>query len=99
MILKRESDFAKQHATLAKRVFLSVGSEEDPGMARVMWQFAVQLCSSLSRGSYKGLDLAAESIAGEPHNSFVHYLHAMRALYPADSTQAKPQGVMRYCGP
>jgi hypothetical protein len=105
MIITRELEFAKQHPVFPKHVFLSIGSDEDPGMAAVMYQFAARLCSSFSKGYYKGLDLIVESIPGEEHQSPVPHWHAMRALYPADTTGLdrsiprvpKRPGELRYC--
>lgn len=101
-VLALEPAFAQRHPTFLKHVFLSVGSEEDPGMARNMWQLATQLCYSMSKmggRNYKGLDLVVETIAGETHASPVPHWHAMKALYPADSTSPKPRGVTRDCAP
>lgn len=65
MILAREPEFAKQHPTFKKTVYINVGSEENSTMIAVAWQFVRQLCNSMSAGYYKGLDLGAETIAGE----------------------------------
>jgi hypothetical protein len=65
-----------------------------------MWQLATQLCYSMSKmggRNYKGLDLVVESITGESHASPVPHWHAMKALYPADSSSPKPRGIMRNC--
>ena len=98
MILEREPEFAQQHPTFQKTIYVSVGSEEDPGMIAVAWQFVRQLCASISNGYYKGLDLGAETIAGQAHGSPVARLRAFSALYPADTTASKPgRGVMRGC--
>lgn len=107
MIITREPEFAKQHPVFPKHVFLSIGSDEGSGMAAVMYQFAARLCSSFSEGYYKGLDLIVESIPGEEHQSPVPHWHAMRALYPADTTGLhrsiprvpKRPGELRYCEP
>jgi uncharacterized protein len=65
MIIKREPEFAKQHPVIPKRIFLSIGSGEGSEMAGVMYEFARRLCSSFSKGDYKGLELIVESIPGE----------------------------------
>lgn len=98
IVLSREPEFAKQHPTFAKTVYLSVGSEEDPGMIAVSWRFVAQLCTSLSKGYYKGLDLGAEILPGQPHASPAAHVRVLAALYSADSTATKPgRGVMQYC--
>lgn len=98
MILTSEFEFAKQHPTFQKTVYINVGSEEDPGMIEVAWQFAKQLCSSISKGYYKGLDLGAETIPDVPHGSPRAIMRSMAALYPADSTRPKPgRAVMQDC--
>jgi predicted alpha/beta superfamily hydrolase len=98
IILAREPEFAKQHPTFQKTVYVNVGSEEDPGMIAVAWQFVRQLCNSMSNGYYKGLDLGAETIAGQPHGSPLARVRSLVALYPADSTGVKPgRGVMQDC--
>jgi predicted alpha/beta superfamily hydrolase len=107
MIIKREPEFAKRHPVFPKHIFLSIGSEEDSTMTAVMYQFARRLCSSLSKGDYKGLELIVESIPGEEHQSPVPHWRAMRALYPADTTGlhpsipriAKRPGESRNCKP
>lgn len=98
IILAREAEFARRHPTFPKTVFVSVGSEEDPGMITVAQQFLTQLCASLSKGYYKGLDLAAEIVAGQGHASLVARLHVHGTLYPADSAGIKPRrAVMQQC--
>lgn len=98
MILTREPEFAKQHPTFKKTVYVNVGSEENPTMIRVAWQFVEQLCSSLSEGHYKGLDLGAETMAGAPHGAPAALFRGLNAVYPADSTAPKlGRGVMREC--
>ena len=107
MIITREPEFGKQHPDFPKDVFLSIGSDEGAGMAAVMYQFAARLCNSFSEGYLKGLDLIVESIPGEEHQSPVPHWHAMRALYPADTTGLDPSiprvpkrpGELRYCEP
>ena len=107
MLITREPEFATQHPVFPKHVFLSIGSDEGSGMAAVMYQFAAGLCSSFSRGYYKGLDLTVESIPGEDHQSPVPHWRAMRALYPADTAGVdrsiprppKRPGELRYCEP
>ncbi len=98
IILAREPEFAKQHPTFQKTVYVNVGSEENSSMIAVAWQFARQLCSSISKGYYKGLDLGAETIADMPHGSPRALMRSLAALYPADSTVVKPgRGVMQDC--
>jgi predicted alpha/beta superfamily hydrolase len=98
MILAREPDFAKRHPTFQKSVYVSVGSEEEPDMTAVVWQFVKQLCSSISNGAYHGLDLGAESLPGQPHGSPTARVRGLFAVYPADSTGVKPgRGVMQSC--
>ena len=97
MIITREPEFAKRHPVFPNHVFLSIGSDEDPNMAGVMYEFAGRLCASFSSGFYKGLRLTVESIPGEEHQSPVHHWHAMRALYPSDTTRPNQPGVMRHC--
>jgi predicted alpha/beta superfamily hydrolase len=98
IILAREPDFAKQHPTFPKTVYLSVGSEEGPDMIAAAWQFVRQLCASMSKGYYKGLDLGAETLAGQPHGSPTARVRALAALYPADSTRIKlGRGVTQDC--
>lgn len=98
MILEREPEFAKHHSTFRKTAYVNVGSEEDPSMIAVAWQFVRQLCISISNGYYKGLDLGAETIAGQAHGSPVARLRALSALYPADSNGVKPgRHVMQDC--
>jgi predicted alpha/beta superfamily hydrolase len=98
MILAREPDFAKQHPTFHKNVYINVGSEENSSMIAAAWQFVRQLCNSMSNGYYKGLDLGAETIAGMPHGSPIAQMRATGALYPADSNGVKPgRGVMQDC--
>jgi uncharacterized protein len=98
LILDREPGFAKRHPAFPKKVFISVGSEEDPGMISMAQQFLSQLCSSLSDGNLKGLDLATEIVEGEGHASIAARLHATRILYPADTARIKPTGaLMREC--
>jgi len=98
IILAREPEFAKQHPTFQKTVYVNVGSEENSSMIAVAWQFVRQLCSSISNGYYKGLDLGAETIAGMPHDSPAAQVRALAALYPADSTAVKPgRGGMQDC--
>ena len=98
MILEREPEFAKQHPTFHKTVYVSVGSEENSSMIAVAWQFVRQLCNSISNGYYKGVDLGAETIPGMLHGSPTASVRALAALYPADSTAVKPgRGVMQDC--
>lgn len=98
MILAREPDFAKQHPTFQKTVYVNVGSEENSSMIAVGWQFVRQLCTSMSNGYYKGMDLGAETIAGMPHGSPIAILRGKAAVYPSDSSSAIPgRGVMRDC--
>jgi predicted alpha/beta superfamily hydrolase len=98
MILTREPEFAKQHPTFPKTVYVNVGSEENSSMLAVDWQFVRQLCSSMSSGSYKGLDLGAETIAGMAHGSPLARMRAVAALYPADSTRPNfGRGIMQDC--
>jgi predicted alpha/beta superfamily hydrolase len=98
IILAREPEFAKQHPNFRKTVYVNVGSEEDSGMIAVAWQFVTQLCKSMSDGYYKGLDLGAETIAGQPHGSPLARMRSLLALYPADSTGVKPgRRVMQDC--
>jgi predicted alpha/beta superfamily hydrolase len=98
MILAREPEFAKQHPTFQKTVYVNVGSEENSAMIAAAWQFVRQLCNSMSNGYYKGLDLGAETIAGQPHGSPLARVRSLVALYPADSTGVKPgRGVMQDC--
>jgi predicted alpha/beta superfamily hydrolase len=89
IILAREPDFAKQHPTFPKTVYLSVGSDEGPDMIAAAWQFVRQLCTSISKGYYKNLDLGAETLAGQPHGSPTARVRALAALYPPDSTRIK----------
>lgn len=97
-ILAREPDFAKRHPRLQKTVYVSVGSEEVPDMTAVTWQFVRQLCSSISNGYYKGLDLGAETLSGQPHGSPTARVRAFFAVYPTDSNVIKPgRGVMESC--
>ena len=98
IILAREPEFAKQHPTFQKTVYVNVGSEENSSMIAVAWQFVRQLCISISNGNYKGMDLGAETIAGMPHGSPAAQVRALAALYPADSTAVQPgRGVMQDC--
>jgi predicted alpha/beta superfamily hydrolase len=98
IVLAREPDFAKQHPTFQKTVYVSVGSEENSSMIAVAWQFVRQLCLSISNGYYKGLDLGAETIAGMLHGSPAALMRSLNALYPADSTLVKlGRGVMQDC--
>jgi predicted alpha/beta superfamily hydrolase len=98
MILEREPEFAKQHPTFQRTVYINVGSEENSTMIAAAWQFVRQLCSSISNGYYKGMDLGAETIPGMGHGSPTAIVRALAALYPADSTAVKPGGgVMQDC--
>jgi uncharacterized protein len=98
MILEREPEFAKQHPTFHKVVYVNVGSEENSSMLAVAWQFVRQLCNSISNGYYKGVDLGAETIPDMPHGSPTASVRALAALYPADSTAVKPgRGVTQDC--
>ena len=98
MILAREPEFAKQHPTFQKTVYVNVGSEENSSMLAADWQFVRQVCNSMSYGNYKGLDLGAETIAGMAHGSPLARMRAIAALYPADSTRPKiGRGVMQDC--
>ena len=98
MILEREPEFAKQHPTFQKTVYVSVGSEENSTMIAVAWQFVRQLCHSISNGYYKGLDLGAETIPGMLHGSPTASVRALAALYPTDSAAVKPgRGVIQDC--
>jgi predicted alpha/beta superfamily hydrolase len=98
MILAREPEFAKQHPTFPKTVYVNVGSEENSSMIAVDWQFVRQLCNSMSYGNYKGLDLGAETIAGMAHGSPLARMRAIAALYPADSTKPRiGRSVMQDC--
>lgn len=97
-ILEREPAFAKQHPTFHKSVYINIGSEENSAMIAATWQFVKQLCVSMSKGYYKGLDLGAETIAGMAHVSPLAIVRARQALYPWDSTQVKfGRGVMQDC--
>lgn len=99
VIMDRERDFAKQHSTFAKTVFVSVGAEEDRQMIGVAQDFLTQLCSSMGQGAYKGLDLATEIVAGQGHASLVARLQVIPTLYPTDSTKSKPRrSAMEGCG-
>jgi predicted alpha/beta superfamily hydrolase len=98
MILAREPEFAKQHPTFRKTVYVNVGSEENSAMIASDWQFVKQLCVSMSNGYYKGVDLGAETIAGMGHGSLTARLRMFSALYGADSSGVKPgRGVMQDC--
>jgi predicted alpha/beta superfamily hydrolase len=103
IILAGEPEFARRHPTFPKHVFLSAGSRlegpgpEGPSMIGVMWQFADQLCRSLSAGNYKGLDLAVETLANEGHGSLLARLHVLGTLYPPDSAMPPARGVMQHC--
>jgi predicted alpha/beta superfamily hydrolase len=98
LILALEPEFAKQHPTFHKTVYINVGSEENSGMIAVAWQLARQLCSSMSKGYYKGMDLGAETIADAPHGSPRALMRGLVALYAGDSTRVKPgRGVMQDC--
>jgi predicted alpha/beta superfamily hydrolase len=98
MILTREPGFAKQHPTFRKSVCVSVGSEENPTMLTVAWQFVDQLCTSLSNGFYKGLDLGAETIAGGVHGAPNSLMRGLNGVYPWDSTAVRlGRGVMGNC--
>jgi predicted alpha/beta superfamily hydrolase len=95
LILDREPGFAKQHPTFRKTVFISVGSEEDPGMIYGAQRFLWELCSSLGDGNLKGLDLATEIVEGEGHASVAARLHVQPTLYPADTARIKTRGAGR----
>ena len=98
VILAREPEFAKQHPTFRKTVYINVGSEENSAMIASDWQFVRQLCNSMSAGYYKGLDLGAETIAGMPHGSPLARMRSFSALYQTDSTAVKPgRAVMDDC--
>jgi predicted alpha/beta superfamily hydrolase len=98
IILEREPEFAKRHPTFQKTVYVNVGSEENSTLIATGWQFVRQLCNSISNGYYKGMDLGAETIPGMPHGSPTAIVRALAALYPGDSTAAKPgRGVMQDC--
>jgi predicted alpha/beta superfamily hydrolase len=90
IIPAREPYFAKQHPTFPKTIYLSVGSEELPEMIAAGWEFVAQLCASIAKGYYKGLDLGAETLAGQPHGSPAARVRVLAALYSADSTGIKP---------
>ena len=97
-ILEREPEFAKQHPTFQKTLYINIGSEENSAMIAATWQFVKQLCVSLGNGYYKGLDLGAETVAGMAHVSALAIVRARRALYPWDSTDLKiGRGVMHDC--
>jgi predicted alpha/beta superfamily hydrolase len=97
LILDREPEFARRHPTFPKTVFISVGSEEDPGMVSVAQRFLWQLCGSLSEGNLKGLDLASEILPGERHASVAARLHVPGTLYPADSAIKPRRAAMQGC--
>ena len=97
LILDREPEFARRHPTFPKTVFISVGSEEDPGMVSVAQRFLWELCGSLSEGNLKGLDLASEILPGERHASVAARLHVPGTLYPADSAIKPRRAVMQGC--
>lgn len=99
MILQREPDFAKQHPTFAKTVYLSLGSEEGSvDLTAATWQFVRQLCDSMRKGYYKGLDMGAETLAGQPHGSSAARVRVLNALYPADLNGIKPgRGITQDC--
>src|SRR5205085_10729972 len=98
IIFARVPEFAKQHPAFQKTIYVDVGSEEGASMIALAWQFVSQLCRSMSNGYYKGLDLGAETIAGEPSGSLVARTRSFNALYPADSTRVKlGRGVMQDC--
>jgi len=98
IVLEREPEFAKRHPTFQKTVYLNVGTEENPDMIAVGWQFVRQLCRSISNGYYKGLDLGAESIAGMLHGSPQASVRALAAFWPADSARPRiGRGVMQDC--
>lgn len=97
-ILAREPEFAKQHPTFRKSVYINVGSEENSAMIAATWLFVKQLCVSMSNGYYNGLDLGAETIPGMAHGSPLAQVRSMQALYPWDTTGVKlGRGVMRDC--
>lgn len=91
LILDREPEFARQHPTFPKTVFVSVGSEEDPEMIIVAQRFLAQLCESLREGHYRGLDLASEIVAGQGHASVVARLNVPGVLYSADTARIGPR--------
>jgi predicted alpha/beta superfamily hydrolase len=98
MILTREPDFAKQHPGFQKTVYVNVGSDENPTMIAVAWQFVDQLCTSLSNGYYKGLDLGAETLAGGVHGAPNSLIRGLNGVYPWDTTAVKlGRGVMGSC--
>lgn len=80
-LLRREPAFAKAHPSLAKAIYLSVGSEEGSNTIGITWQLMRQICSAADDGNYKGLRILAETLQGETHASPLALWRALRALY------------------
>jgi predicted alpha/beta superfamily hydrolase len=81
VLLKYESQFAQRHSSLAKSVFLSVGSEEPEDMRMYFQPFVDRL---RSRG-YAGLSVDAVVLPEEDHLSVfgAAFVRGLRAVYGA----------------
>ena len=79
VMLKYESSFAKGRASLAKSVFLSVGSAEPDDMRMYFQPFV----DSLRSRKYAGLSLDARVLADEDHLSVFGpaFVRGLRAVY------------------
>ena len=78
-ILQTEAQFARNRASLARSVFLSVGSEEPDDMRRHFQP----LVDSLRSRNYSGLRLDSVVISGEDHLSVIGpaFVRCLRAVF------------------
>lgn len=79
VLLRLESQFARDHRSLPKRVFMSVGAEEAADMHERFRPFA----DSLMSRQYQGLDLTAVVFPEETHLSVfaTAFVRGVRAVY------------------
>jgi predicted alpha/beta superfamily hydrolase len=77
-LFRREVEFARDHTSLPKQVFSSVGSEEGPFMRYVTQRMA----ASPRARNYQGLTVTSVVVQGASHFSMaVDYNRALQALY------------------
>jgi hypothetical protein len=77
-IFALEAEFARSSRSLAKRVYLSVGSLEQIDL----YESAFRMIATLRARNYEGLDLVAEELAGAQHGSLAEFSRMLDVLYP-----------------
>lgn len=78
----RERRFRAGRTGLPKQVYIAVGGLEGPAMVGYMWRMTSALCAGMKDGPYRDLNLTAEVVPDEHHNSAVLFGRVLKAFYP-----------------